>query len=64
MNRLAGLCQTKLALAATDGKNKKYPWQAKPLFSVYQIQQSLSYFQIAPINYLCCISSEKMIKYQ
>ncbi len=28
-------------------KEKKYPWQAKPLFSVYQIQQSLSYFQIA-----------------
>ena len=23
MNRLAGLCQTKLALAATDGKTKK-----------------------------------------
>ena len=23
MNRLAGLCQTKLALAATDGKSKK-----------------------------------------
>lgn len=33
--------------AELAAKEKKYPWQAKPLFSVYQIQQSLSYFQIA-----------------
>lgn len=33
--------------AEPAAKEKKYPWQAKPLFSVYQIQQSLSYFQIA-----------------
>ena len=33
--------------AEMAAKEKKYPWQAKPLFSVYQIQQSLSYFQIA-----------------
>ena len=33
--------------AELAAKEKKYPWQAKPLFSVYQIRQSLSYFQIA-----------------
>ena len=28
-------------------EEKKHPWLSKPLFSVEQIQQSLSYFQIA-----------------
>ena len=44
--RLEGLCQSKLALAATDGKNKKHPWQALPELS---FQPSQGFYKLR-----CC----------